>query len=137
MNETSALPEAGTYVDSRPFWDGIAERKLVLQYCRDAQRFQHYPRPVSVFTGRRNNLEWREVSGLGTIYAVTIMRVPGLGYAGKPPYTVATVTLDEGVRMLAQIVNSAPEAAAVGMRVRVAWMPLGEGVYPAFEPLPA
>lgn len=137
MNETSALPEAGTYVDSRPFWDGIAERKLVLQYCRDAQRFQHYPRPVSVFTGRRNNLEWREVSGLGTIYAVTIMRVPGLGYAGKPPYTVATVTLDEGVRMLAQIVNSAPEAAAVGMRVRVAWMPLGEGVYPAFEPQPA
>jgi len=136
MNDASGLPAIGTYVDSRPFWEGIARGKLVLQYCRDAERFQHYPRPVSIFTGRRN-LEWREVSGLGTIYAVTIMRVPGLGYAGKRPYTVATVELDEGVRMLARIVNVAPEAAVAGLRVRVAWEPLGEGVYPAFEPLPA
>jgi uncharacterized OB-fold protein len=135
MNEPSALPAVGTYVDSRPFWEGIAQRRLVLQYCRDAGRFQHYPRPVSIFTGRRN-LEWREVSGLGTIYAVTVMRVPGLGYAGKPPYAVATVELDEGVRMIARILGCAADGVRVGMRVRVAWEPLGEGVYPAFEPVP-
>jgi hypothetical protein len=132
---TAALPAIGTYVDSREYWDAIAQRKLKLQYCRDAGRFQHYPRPVSIFTGRRN-LEWREVSGLGTIYAVTVMRVPGLGYAGKPPYCVATVELDEGVRIIARILNVPPDAVRAGMRVRLTWEEIGEGRYPAFEPVP-
>jgi uncharacterized OB-fold protein len=129
------MPAIGTYVDSREFWAAIAERKLKLQYCRDAGRFQHYPRPVSIFTGRRN-LEWREVSGLGAIYAVTVMQVPGLGYAGKPPYCVATVELDEGVRLIARILNAPPDTVRAGQRVRLAWEQLGDGFYPAFEPLP-
>ena len=134
MSEGTGLPAVGTYVDSQPFWDGIARRVLVLQYCRDAGRFQHYPRPVSIFTGGRN-LEWREVAGNGTIVAATVMRVPGLGYAGKPPYAVATVELDEGVRLIARILDCPPDAVTPGMRVRVAWEPLGEGVYPAFAPV--
>jgi hypothetical protein len=132
MSDDVALPKPGTYVDSQPFWDGLRERRLVLQYCRDTGRFQHYPRPVSLFTGKRN-LEWREVSGKGSIYAVTVMRVPGLGYGGKPPYVVATIELEEGVRIIARIVNCAPEAARIGLPVCLAWEPLGEGVYPAFE----
>jgi uncharacterized OB-fold protein len=133
-NAAPAMPAIGTYIDSHEFWAAIAERKLKLQYCRDAGRFQHYPRPVSVYTGRRN-LEWREVSGLGATYAVTVMRVPGLGYAGTPPYCVATVELDEGVRIIARILNVPPDTVQAGMRVRLTWESIGEGAYPAFEPL--
>lgn len=133
MSDASALPTENTYVDATPFWNGVRERKLVLQYCRDSGRFQHYPRPVSVFTGSRN-LEWREVSGKGKIFAVTVMRVPGLGYPGKPPYAVATVELVEGVRVIARVLNVPPEKVTVGMPVRLTWEPLGDGVYPAFEP---
>jgi uncharacterized OB-fold protein len=136
MSEAApGMPAIGTYVESREFWHAIAERKLKLQYCRDAGRFQQYPRPVSIYTGRRN-LEWREVSGRGFIYALTVMRVPGLGYAGKPPYCVATVELDEGVRIIARILNIPPDAARAGMRVRLTWEQIGEGLYPAFEPEP-
>ncbi|HTJ24759.1 MAG TPA: Zn-ribbon domain-containing OB-fold protein [Candidatus Limnocylindria bacterium] len=138
MTETvkSVMPKIGTFVDTQPFWDAARERRLVLQYCRDTGRFQHYPRPVSVYTGSRN-LEWREVSGEGTVFACTIMRVPSPGYAGPLPCAVATIELREGVRIIARIVDCEPEAVTIGMRVRLAWEELGETHYPVFRPVGA
>lgn len=127
------VPRAGVYVDTAPFWEGVSQGKLVLQYCTEAKRFQHYPRPVSLFTGRRT-LEWREVSGNGTIYAFTVVRIPGPGLEGRLPLCVATVELDEGVRMIANVINCAPEEPAIGKRVRLAWDRLTDTHrYPAFE----
>ena len=40
-------PKENAFVDARPFWEGARAGKLVLQYCRDSGKFQHYPRPVS------------------------------------------------------------------------------------------
>lgn len=137
--ETSSTPAArpvpriGAYVDSQPFWDGIAAGKLVLQYCTEARRFQHYPKPVSSYTGRRT-LEWRETSGKGVIYACTVVRIPGPGLEGRLPLCVATVELDEGVRIIANILNCTPEQMAIGKRVELAWDALTpEQRYPAFQ----
>jgi uncharacterized OB-fold protein len=127
------IPKQGVYVDTQPFWDGIAQGKLVLQYCTVAGRFQHYPKPVSSYTGRRT-LEWRAVSGKGVIYAATVVRIPGPGVEGRIPLCVATVELDEGVRIIANILNCAPADLAVGKRVRLAVDRLApEHPYPAFE----
>ncbi|CAN7591122.1 Zn-ribbon domain-containing OB-fold protein [Variovorax sp. LjRoot178] len=127
------VPRQGVYVDSKPFWDGIAQGKLVLQYCTVAQRFQHYPKPVSGFTGRRT-LEWREVAGTGAIYACTVVRIPGPGVEGRIPLCVATVELDEGVRIIANVLRCAPSDLAIGKRVRLAIDHLTpEQAYPAFE----
>jgi uncharacterized OB-fold protein len=127
------IPKQGVYVDTQPFWDGIAQGKLVLQYCTVAGRFQHYPKPVSSYTGRRT-LEWRAVSGKGVIYAATVVRIPGPGVEGRIPLCVATVELDEGVRIIANILNCAPADLAVGKRVRLAVDHLApEHPYPAFE----
>lgn len=126
------VPRIGSYVDSRPFWEGIAQGKLVLQYCTESKRFQHYPRPVSIYTGR-HTLEWREVSGNGTIYACTVVRIPGPGLDGRLPLPVATVELDEGVRIIANILDCKPEDLKVGRRVKLAWDQLSaEQRYPAF-----
>ncbi|HYD61261.1 MAG TPA: Zn-ribbon domain-containing OB-fold protein [Noviherbaspirillum sp.] len=126
------VPRESAYVDTRPFWEGAQQGKLMMQYCTVARKFQHYPRPVSIFTGRRT-LEWREVSGNGVIYAFTTVRIPGPGLDGRLPLCVATVELDEGVRMIANILDCAPEQLAVGKKVRLAWDTLGEGKkYPAF-----
>ncbi len=127
------IPRQGVYVDSRPFWDGLAEGKLMLQYCTEARRFQHYPKPVSGFTGRRT-LEWREVSGKGTIYACTVVRIAGPGVEGRIPLCVVTVELDEGVRIIANLLNCAPGDMAIGQRVKLAIDHLApEHPYPAFE----
>jgi uncharacterized protein len=127
------VPKPPVYVDTAPFWTAASEGKLMLQYCKDTGQFQHYPRPVSIFTGSRN-LEWREVSGKGTIYACTVIRVPGPGLEGRLPLSVATVELDEGVRILGNILGSDPEKVAIGQRVELAWDRLDDEVtYPAFK----
>jgi uncharacterized OB-fold protein len=127
------VPKPDVYVPTKPFWDGARAGKLMLQFCKDTQRFQHYPRPVSIYSGSRN-LEWREVSGRGHIYACTIVRIPGPGLEGRVPLSVATVELDEGVRTIANIIGSNPEDVTIGRRVVLAWDQLdGDTPYPAFK----
>jgi uncharacterized OB-fold protein len=127
------VPKPDVYVPSKAFWDGARAGKLMLQFCKDTNRFQHYPRPVSIHTGGRN-LEWREVSGKGEIYACTIVRVPGPGLEGRLPLSVATVELDEGVRIIANIIGSNPEEVTIGRKVVLAWDELDGGTpYPAFR----
>src|SRR5436305_1298530 len=116
VDESRPVPKPDVYVPTKPFWDGARAGKLMLQFCKDTQRFQHYPRPVSIYTGSRN-LEWREVSGNGRIYACTIVRVPGPGLQGRLPLSIATVELDEGVRMIGNIIGENSEAVRVGDRV--------------------
>ncbi len=126
-------PKPNVYVNTTPFWEAAAKKELVLQYCEDTGAYQHYPRPVSIYTGSRN-LSWRKVSGKGVIYAQTTIRIPGPGLEGRLPLAVATVELDEGVRMIANIIDSDPERIVIGARVELAWEPLDEGgFYPAFK----
>jgi uncharacterized OB-fold protein len=126
-------PKPDVFVPTGPFWEGARQGRLVLQFCKDTGRFQHYPRPVSLYTGSRN-LEWREVSGRGTVYAATTIRVPGPGLDGRLPLAVVTVELEEGVRILGNIVESEGKEIAIGARVELAWDRLGDGTpYPAFR----
>jgi uncharacterized OB-fold protein len=76
------------------------------------------------------SLEWRTASGGGVVYACTVE------HKAEPPYVVALVELDEGVRMLTNVVGCPPEQVAVGDRVRVTWEPLSDGRgLPLFEPM--
>ena len=119
---------------SRPFWEAARQQKLVIQYCPESGKYQHYPRPVSIYTGKRN-IEWREVSGKGFVYAVTVTRRGPPAFRGQEPYLVATVELDEGVRLLTHIVNCNIGDARIGMRVRLGWRALNdEFSFPVFEP---
>ena len=127
------VPKPNVYIDTTPFWNGVKEGKLVLQYCPETKQFQHYPRPVSVYTGKKN-VEWREVSGKGTIYACTAIRIAGPGLEGRLPLCVATVELDEGVRFIGNVLNCTPEQVKIGARVKLAWDKLNDdNNYPAFE----
>lgn len=126
-------PKANAYVNTDPFWQAAQKRELVIQYCKDSGKFQHYPRPVSIFTGKRN-LEWRKVSGKGKIYAHTMIRIPGPGLEGRLPLPVATVELNEGVRMVANIIESDVADIKVGAPVEVTWDKIGDDfLYPAFK----
>ncbi|MAG98591.1 MAG: OB-fold domain-containing protein [Alphaproteobacteria bacterium] len=127
------LPKIGLFVDTEPFWKGTERGELMLQYCPDTQQFQMFPRPVSMYSGRRE-LEWRKVSGRGTIYACTIVRVPAPNLdASRLPLSVVTVELEEGVRILGNVLDRDPESVAIGQRVELAWDPISDDVqYPAF-----
>lgn len=112
---------------SEPFWEATRRRELVIQWCTACEAPIHFPReacPRCLGT----QLEFRPSAGTGTVYALSTMPVPGNpGMAGRAPYAVALVDLDDGVRMLSNIVGDGWEHAAVGDRVQVGWEPLVDG----------
>src|SRR5882762_11811651 len=117
-----------------PFWEATRDRRLLLQWCKTCEQAIHYPREVCP-TCLGDELEWRESPGQGEIYAFNVMHRPGnRGMADRVPYVIALVTLDEGVRMVTNIIGK-PESLRVGARVKVAWEELSDGRnLPQFEP---
>ena len=111
-------PKINAFMETKPFWDAAKQNKLVIQYCKDTGKAQFFPHPVSMATGRRN-LEWREVSGKGQVYSWTVTNSPWPGHEDRVPFLCALVELDEGVRMLTNIVECKPEEVKVGMPVEV------------------
>lgn len=111
---------------SRPFWEGTREKKLLVQFCRRSGKYQFFPRATSIYTGRRD-LEWREVSGKGEIFTYTIARRAREPFQGHEPFFIATVTLDVGVNVLANIVHCALDEMRIGLKVKPFWAPLPNG----------
>ena len=128
------LPRPNTYMDTRPFWDAAKNGKLLIQYCKDTGKPQFFPRPVSLANGKRN-LEWREASGRGTVYSYTNTFSAWPGHEDRVPYICALVELEEGVRILCNLLNVKAADVKIGMPVRLCWEKLSEDInYPAFEP---
>ena len=119
---------------SRPYWDGTRQKKLLLQYDRRSGKYQFFPRANSLFNGHRD-LEWREVSGRGEIFTYTVARRGPPAFRGKEPYLIATVTLAEGVNVIANVVHCGLDEIKIGMKVRPYWHPLANGTHLLmFEP---
>jgi uncharacterized OB-fold protein len=109
--------------------EGTKNKKLVLQRCKVTKKFQHFPRPVSIFTGRRRDIEWAEVSGKGKVYSYTVTERGTPAFRGMEPYALVSVTLDVGVNFIADIVNCTMEELKVGMAVKPYWHPLDDGTH--------
>jgi uncharacterized OB-fold protein len=91
----------------------LAQGRFMLQRSRGTGEFFFYPRVAAPVTGARD-LEWAEVSGRGTVHAVTIMRPK----PPQAPYNVVLVDLEEGPRMMSRVEGVAPEAVRIGMAVQ-------------------
>lgn len=139
MAETIAKPRPAPKPTptTQAFWDGAKAGKLMLQWDPVARKYQFWPRANSVRTGKRN-LQWKETSGRGSLYSFTVTHVATQGFEGKTPYVIGLIELDEGVRIIANLLNVTPESVKIGMRLRVAWETIGDDVaYFAFEPDPS
>jgi hypothetical protein len=103
---------------TQPFWDGLREHRVKIQYSPSSGRYVFYPRVLAPGT-LADDLEWREVSGNGTLYTFTVADRPtGPPWADALPQLLAIVELDEGPRLSSEMVGVAPGALTVGMRVR-------------------
>lgn len=120
---------------SKPFWDAARESRLVVQSCVACGHVQHPPRPLCLACWG-DALEWREASGLATVYSFTAAhRTSTKGYRDDTPYVVAIVDTDEGARMTTNIVGCDPAAVHVGMRVEVIFDAVTDTVtLPRFSP---
>jgi uncharacterized OB-fold protein len=103
---------------TKPFWDGLREHKVKIQYSPSADRYIFYPRILAPGT-LADDLEWREVSGAGTLYTFTVADRPTAPpWADALPQFLAIVELDEGPRLSTELVDADPGALRVGMRVK-------------------
>jgi uncharacterized OB-fold protein len=114
---------------TQPFWAATREKKLVLQYCRASGKYQHHPRPTSIFTGRKTDIEWREVSGRGELFSWTLVRRGPAAFREHEPYVVASVTLDVGVNVIANLVHCTAHEISIGMKVVPCWLPIDDGMH--------
>ncbi|MFC3340628.1 Zn-ribbon domain-containing OB-fold protein [Paracandidimonas soli] len=104
---------------SRPFWEAIARRELLLQYDAGADRYQFYPRPISLHTTEQ--LQWRKASGYGVLIAATRTHFAAAGFADRIPYWEGLIKLDEGPRIFAPLGGAGEDGWQLGMRMRIAW----------------
>jgi uncharacterized OB-fold protein len=122
---------------SQPFWDATRHRELIVQWCGRCEHAIYYPRVLCPGCGS-TELGWRTCTGLGTVYANATHG--GAGSAGgggtTASYCVALIDVDEGFRMLSNVVGSDPDDVRVGQRVEVCWEPLPDGrALALFRPL--
>jgi uncharacterized OB-fold protein len=114
MDKPMPVPSPTT----QPFWDGLRQHKVLLQYSPSTDKWVFYPRVLAPRT-LSDDLEWRQVSGAGTLYSYTVARRPTAPpWADSVPQLLAIVELDEGPRLSTELVNVEPEKIKIGMRVR-------------------
>ncbi len=120
-DETYAKPVPEPSRDSKPYWDGLKEGRLVIQQCAACGKLRHYPRPVCDACYSME-VAWHQASGRGRVHSWTVAHHPfHPGFKSELPYVLATVDLEEGVRMVAQLKGVAPDDVALDMPVEVAF----------------
>lgn len=126
MGRPVPLPNA----DTRPFWEACARGELRYQFCTACRRAQFYPRGRCAGC-QGSALEWRRSKCEGTIYShTTVHRAPTPAFKAMAPYVIALVDLDEGFRMMMNVLDCEPAKVAVGSRVRVVFRESGGAVLP-------
>ena len=131
------LPTPGPHPtpETEAYWKAAGEGRLLVGYCVDCEAHFYYPRrhcPLCF----GSDVEYVEAEGTGTVYARTIVRQADGEYAEATPYVLAYVELDEGPRMLTNVVETDPEAVDVGDRVEVTFDRTGSDLaVPRFRPV--
>lgn len=120
---------------TRPYWEAAARGSLLLKRCLDCRITHFYPRTVCPHC-LSDRLDWVEASGRGVIYSFTVVhRAADPALAERVPYVVALVELEEGPRMMTNIVGCAPDAVRIGAPVTVRFETVSDDLaLPVFEP---
>jgi uncharacterized OB-fold protein len=124
--------------DTEPFWEATKHHELTYQTCNACSEMIFYPRSHCTSCGSRD-LKRNVSQGQGTVYTFSvIMQSRHPAFAELGPYAVAYVDLDEGFRIMSNIVgvNDPLQDITCGMRVKLTWHDQGEGeiALPMFEP---
>jgi uncharacterized OB-fold protein len=128
LDPKTAFPVPVPDRDTKPFWDATARGELLIQRCKNCEKFLWQPRPVCSSCQTPEPV-WTKVSGDGKVASWAVMRPPTLpSYAEMVPFVVLLVELDEHVRLLGYLVDDAgrmlktdgeAEGLRMGSRVKV------------------
>lgn len=114
--------------ETRGFWEGCKRHELLIQRCEDCGTYRHYPRPMCACCGSWN-VEWAKATGKGRVYSYIVThQLFHPAFFDDVPYAVVIVELEEGVRMVSNIVDCGPDEVYIGMPVEVVFDDVTEEV---------
>jgi uncharacterized OB-fold protein len=103
--------------EMRPWWEAAQRHELYIQKCRDCGDLRFHPRALCT-SCMSSNTEWVRCTGRGKIYTYTVTNQNGsAGFRDALPYVLAWVELDEGVRLMTNIVDCPPAQVRIDMPV--------------------
>ena len=121
--------------DSRIFWEGAKQNKLMIQ--RSKKSGIHFFYSIGhANVSADEDYEWVEASGKGVIYSFTIAHIPGGSkyYIEKTPYIIGSVLLSENVRITSNIITTDINALEIGKQVIVAFKKMDNDItFPFFK----
>ena len=127
MSDRSDKPRPGPPPDPElgPYYAAAAEGRLIVQRCDACGHTQLYPRLHCIRC--RSTVHWEDASGLATVYSFTVIRQQFVRpFRDLVPFVVALVDLDEGPRLMTNLVEVEPDDVRVGLRVEARFEPVGE-----------
>jgi uncharacterized protein len=101
------LPEMNSL--TKPFWDYCRGHELRMQFCAGCDEWIWYPKAWCPTCGRREGIEWRALSGEGTVYSYTVIRQVidnSPAFQADIPFLIGLIELTEGPRIYSNIVSN-------------------------------
>ena len=130
---TTARPAPVPTPETAHYWEGTARGELLLQRCRGCATTYFPPQPFCPACSN-DDIEVVRASGHGRLhgYVITQRAAPGF----EAPYVIAVVELDEGPRLLTNLVGVAPDPdrLVLDAPVEVGFEPVGDVALPVFRP---
>ncbi len=107
--------------DTLPWWQAACEHRLVVQRCSDCSQLRHPPAPICPEC-RSERCDWKELSGRGEVYTYTVVH-RAVSPEQELPFVIGVILLEgaDGIRIISNIVDVAPDELEVGLPVELVW----------------
>jgi uncharacterized OB-fold protein len=129
MSEAENYPSPQGNPETKPFWEGAAQGKLLIKRCNNCREYHYFPRTMCPFC-HSDQTAWVESGGEGKIYTYSIVRKSPRG-----PYSIGYVTLNEGPSLLTNFIDCSLDELRIGLTVKVVFKPTVGLPLPFFTPI--
>jgi uncharacterized OB-fold protein len=121
--------------ETAPYWEGANQGELRIQRCNACGQYFFYPR-ANCPRCASSDVRWEVASGRAKLHTYLINHRPAPGFEGDAPYAIAVVELEEGPRMMTNIVGvpNTPDNLELDMPLEVRFEARGEQMVPVFTP---
>ena len=110
------IPAPRVLPETLAYWEAADAGQLLVKKCQECGEFHHYPRDICPYCLSANTT-WEKSAGTGKVYSFSTMG------KGEAAYTMALVTLDEGVTVMSNLVDCDAGLVQINQRVRVVFKP--------------
>lgn len=125
--------------ETAPYWDAVNEGRLLIKRCNACDEFHFYPRPFCPHCWS-TDVEWYEASGRATLYTWSVVHNNDLPpFYERVPYVAALVNLEEGPRMMSNVVDCPFDELEADMALEVTFEQVSDEprvLLPRFRPAP-